>query len=124
LNERGELSTQSGAREIPLPIGSITLDIAEQEFVWAGHRLSNPLPASNYNVAGIRNRYRRPGIGAALSAAIGQRVVADATPAERFTPNLRVPTTLVVQIQSPRAGLLSGKLRAHGQLFSPDEGAT
>jgi pimeloyl-ACP methyl ester carboxylesterase len=124
LNERGELSAQSGVREIPIPIGSITLDLSEEEFVWAGHRLLGLVPVSNYTVEGIRNRYRRPGIGAALSARIGPALTADATPAERFIPGLRVPTTLVVQLEDPRAGLSSGKLRARARIFTPDEGWT
>jgi pimeloyl-ACP methyl ester carboxylesterase len=121
LNERGELSAQSGVREIPLPIGTITIDVPEAEFVWAGHRLASLVPASDYEVEGLRNRYRRPGIGAALFGKIGAQVSTDATPAERFIPGLRVPVTLVVRIESPRAGIASGSLRARGQLFTPDE---
>jgi pimeloyl-ACP methyl ester carboxylesterase len=35
-----------------------------------------------------------------------------------------VPTTLVVQLEDPRAGLSSGKLRARARIFTPDEGWT
>jgi pimeloyl-ACP methyl ester carboxylesterase len=121
LDERGELSAQSGSRELPLPIGSIRVDIPEAEFLWAGHRLRGLVPVSNYSVTGIRNRYRRPGVGAALSARIGPAITADATPAERFIPGLRVPTTLFVRVEDPRAGLVSGQLRARGEFYTPDE---
>ncbi len=121
LNERGEVLSQSGVRDLALPIGSITIDIPEAEFVWAGHRMRSLVPASEYTVKGLRNRYRRPGIGAPLSGTLGPQVSADATPAERFIPGLRVPVTLVVRIESPRAGLASGSLRGRAEIVSPDE---
>ena len=42
---------------------------------------------------GLRNRYRRPGIGAPLSARARGPGATDAVPAERFLPGMRVPAT-------------------------------
>jgi len=65
-----------GAYAIPmggtfrLPFGEITVTFNEADLVWADYRLKNFIPAADVEVRGLRNRYRTPGIGAALAGSI------------------------------------------------------
>ena len=51
---------------------------------------------------GLRNRYRRPGIGAPLSAQL-EPERGHARRRERFLPGLRVPATVFLRFEDPRA---------------------
>jgi pimeloyl-ACP methyl ester carboxylesterase len=104
------------------PIGTLELEFSEDEIYWAGHRLTDFVPAADYEVYGIRNRYRRPGIGAALSAQIGDVEKEGAVPAERFLPGIRVPATAFVRFYDIRSTLLTGELRGKIEIYTPDEG--
>jgi pimeloyl-ACP methyl ester carboxylesterase len=124
LDADGEVSARPGIREFPLPIGRLVVELSEDEMVWAGHRLISLVPAADLAVEGFRNRYRRPGIGAPLSAALGERLSDDAMPRERFMPGLRVPATMVARIDDPRAALASGDVRVRIEIYTPDEAGT
>jgi pimeloyl-ACP methyl ester carboxylesterase len=104
------------------PIGTLELEFSEDEIYWAGHLLTDFVPAADYEVYGIRNRYRRPGIGAALAAQVGEVEKEGATPVERFLPGVRVPATAFVRFFDIRNTLLTGKLRARIEIYTPDEG--
>lgn len=56
----------------PLPWGTLVLDLDETELDWAGYRLETFLPAADFDVRGLRNRYRWPGIGAPIVAGVGK----------------------------------------------------
>ena len=118
--EPGRIQFQLTTRKTP--IGTLELEFSEDEIYWAGHRLTDFVPAADYEVYGIRNRYRRPGIGAALSAQIGGVARADAVPAERFLPGIRVPATAFLRFHDIRSTLLTGKLRAKIEIYTLDEG--
>jgi pimeloyl-ACP methyl ester carboxylesterase len=117
--QQGEVMLRSAS--YPVPIGTVDVVLADDELLWAGHRLDDLVAAADLDVRGIRNRYRRPGIGAPLTAALGPEEGPDATPTERFIPGVRVPVTVVMRIERPRQALLEGRLRAHMELYSPDQ---
>jgi pimeloyl-ACP methyl ester carboxylesterase len=104
-----------------LPIGSVEIDFPPSERIWAGHLLEGWVPAADYDVDGLRNRYRRPGIGAPLSAEIGPNETEDAVPIERFPPGIRVPATAFLRFEEPRRKLKDGELRASVEIYTPDE---
>jgi pimeloyl-ACP methyl ester carboxylesterase len=124
LNDHGEVLADPGIREVELPIGRLTIELPEHELVWAGHRLTSLVPAADLAVEGFRNRYRRSGIGAPLSGELGEQVIDGAAPRERFLPGLRVPATMIARVDDPRAALVSGDIRAHIEIYTPDESAT
>jgi pimeloyl-ACP methyl ester carboxylesterase len=103
------------------PIGEVEVDVPEAELYWSGHRLYEFVAAADYDVRGIRNRYRLPGIGAPLSARIEEDMRGDGVPAERFVPGLRVSATAFLRFEDPRASLHSGKLRVRLEIYTPDE---
>lgn len=106
-----------------LPFGVLAVDLPDEELTWAGHQLRGFVAAADLEVHGIRNRYRRPGIGAPLSAGVGPELGPEATPTERFIPGIRVPATVVLRIDDPRRGLIEGHLNARAEIHTPD-GAT
>lgn len=121
-NDRGGIEFRAGRH--PLPIGSVEIALQEGETLWAGHQMSDFIAAADYEVKGIRNRYRRPGLGAPIAAALGAAVGPDATPSERFMPGFRVPVTAVLRIEDPRHALKQGRLMTRLELYTPDESAT
>jgi pimeloyl-ACP methyl ester carboxylesterase len=110
------------ARTRETPIGMLTLEFDPGEIVWAGHRLTDFAAAADYEVHGLRNRYRRPGVGAPLTAQIGETIADDAVPAERFLPGIRVPATGFVRFFDIRRSLTAGRLRGRIEIYTPDEG--
>jgi pimeloyl-ACP methyl ester carboxylesterase len=120
--KEGRIEFRARTRE--LPIGTLTLDFDPAEIVWAGHQLTDFAAAADYEVYGIRNRYRRPGIGAPLSAQIGESIAEDAVPAERFLPGIRVPATGFVRFFDIRRSLAAGDLHGRIEVYTPDEGLT
>ena len=71
-----------------LPFGELTVAFNERDLIWGGFRMKDFVPAADIEVRGLRNRYRTPGIGAALAASLEpleasrQTVHAYSTPAE------------------------------------------
>ena len=53
-----------------LPFGELTVEFNERDLIWSGFRMKDFIPAADLEVRGLRNRYRTPGIYAALSASI------------------------------------------------------
>lgn len=103
------------------PFGSVEIQVDEAELSWAGHRLEGLLAAADYEVLGLRNRYRRSGVGAPLSATLGAAYREDAAPAERFFPGMRVPATVFARFEDPRRALYEGRLRVRIEVYTPDE---
>jgi hypothetical protein len=56
----------SGAYE--LPFGNLDVTFDPDELVWGELRLTEFAPAAEFTVRGLRNRYRRPGLGAPLAS--------------------------------------------------------
>ena len=119
LGKPGGATLTGGRYEVP--IGTVDVEVPPAEKIWAGHRLEAFAPAADFEVEGLRNRYRRPGIGAPLSAVLGPGAAENAVPAERFVPGLRVPVTAFFRIEDPRRALREGQLRVRVELYTPDE---
>jgi hypothetical protein len=117
-----EITIQGG--RFPAPFGTVDVAFDDSELLWAGHRLGPFLPAADLAVRGLANRYRVPGLGAPLSAAVGPEVGTVPVEAERLLPGLRTPVTGVLRIDNPRAAILSGEVRGRLELFWPAEAMT
>lgn len=115
-----EVVFETGSFE--LPFGTVEIDLPPHELEWAGHRLTHFVAAADFSVSGLRNRYRRTGVGAALSAELLPEESFERI--ERFLPELRVPATLFVRFEEPREALATGELRATIEIYTPDESST
>ena len=89
-------------RTLVLPFGSFELRAAPEEFVWAGRRLEEFVPVAELEVRGLRNRYRRAGIGAPLAGRFAEEQGQDIPVEARWiAPRLRVPLAAFVRIETP-----------------------
>jgi pimeloyl-ACP methyl ester carboxylesterase len=107
-----------GGRQLKLPFGSLSLDDDPEEFNYGGNHLTNFVSLADLEVRGLRNTYRKAGVGAALSA----RVVPSAnSPASRWIPpNAKVPITAFVRFDDPRRAMSDGRLHGTVELYDDD----
>src|SRR5207244_5471741 len=112
-----------GAYAIPmggtfrLPFGELTVTSNEADLIWAGFRLKDFIPAADLEVRGLRNRYRTPGIGAALAASLEPLENTAGKLSSRIPPRLKIPVTAFLRLEDPRAALASGKLRGELEFY-------
>ena len=98
------------ARSVDLPFGTLELSRAPDGFHIGGSELKDFVSLADLKVHGLRNRYWRPGIGAAVVAK------ASATGDDRvdrwLPPRGKVLVTLVLRFEDPRQSMAAGTLRA------------
>jgi len=105
-----------------LPFGELTVSFNERDLIWGDFRMKDFVPAADLEVRGLRNRYRTPGIGAALAASIEPL---EASPQSmRIPPRLKIPVTAFLRLDNPRAALASGKLRGELEFYTQDSART
>ena len=108
-------------RTLALPFGSFELRAAPEEFVWAGRRLEEFVPVAELEVRGIRNRYRRNGIGAPLAGRFADEEGQDVPVEARWVaPQLRVPLAAFVRIGTPLKSLIRGDVVGELELHTAD----
>jgi pimeloyl-ACP methyl ester carboxylesterase len=122
IEERKLTGSWSGER-VQTPLGDLEIVFDRSELEWSGWQLGEFLPAAYLEVRGLRNRYRRPGIGAPLVASLASPAAgAGAEKLRAHIPRrLKVPVTAFLRIENARAALTSGSLLARLELFSEDE---
>lgn len=109
----GAVDLRSGV--YTLPFGQqLVVRVDEPSLHWAGYRLTDPLPVAEFEVEGLGARFRTPGIGAPLAAAMQPEP--DAPPS--FVPDgMRVPVTALLRIEQPRRQVvdpvIESTLRVH-----------
>jgi pimeloyl-ACP methyl ester carboxylesterase len=101
-----------GNGRVELPFGHLSVTAAPNLLVLNGAELYDLQPVAEIEVRGLRNRYRRMGIGAPLAAKT--RPLPGVVPVVPVPSIMRVPITAVVKIASPLESLRTGNL--HGQL--------
>ena len=122
--------SDEGAYAIPmggkfkLPFGELTVTFNERDLIWSGFRMKDFVPAADVEVRGLRNRYRTPGIGAALAASIEPLEGAAGKQSMRIPPRLKIPVTAFLRLDDPRAALASGKLHGKLEFYTPDSTRT
>ncbi len=99
----------------PLPFGQLDVAFDPAQLTWANWELSQFVPIAELDVKGLRNRYRRPGLGAPLAASIVPRVPDQS--GLQIPSNLKVPVTAFLRIENPRRQLISGQLDARLELY-------
>jgi hypothetical protein len=119
-----------GAYAIPmggtfkLPFGELTVIFNEADLIWAGYRLKDFTPAADFEVRGLRNRYRIPGVGAPLVASIEPIGAATSKQDAYIPPRTKIPVTAFLRLDDPRGALKSGKLSGNLEFFTPDSART
>jgi pimeloyl-ACP methyl ester carboxylesterase len=105
-------------RQLSLPFGSLSLGIEQEGFNYGEYHLTKFVSLADLQVRGLRNTYRRPGIGAALSARV------EATPgspgSKWIPPTAKVPMTAFVRLDNPRLAMSNGSLHGTVELYDED----
>lgn len=101
-----------------LPVGEIEVTFDESQLLWSERRLTEFVPVGEFEVWGLQNRYRYPGLGAPLAAS--------AVPLHQQTGfqvavRLKLPATALLRIPDARRLLLNpgaaDQLRASLELY-------
>ncbi len=101
-----------GNGQVELPFGRLSVTAAPNLLELNGAELYDLQPVAEIEVRGLRNRYRRMGIGAPLAAKT--RPLPGVVPVVPVPAIVRVPLTALVRIATPLESLRTGDL--HGQL--------
>jgi hypothetical protein len=118
LATKDGMEVDLSARQLRLPFGSLNLGVEPEGFNYAGNHLTNFVPLADLKVRGLRNTYRRPGIGAALSARVEPT---PGNPGSRWIPaNAKVPITAFVRFDDPRLAMSTGRLHGTVELYDED----
>lgn len=107
-----------------LPFGELDLTLEASGFLWGGFRLNRFIPVGEFDIRGLRNRYRQAGIGAPLAAEVEPLDSVTATDRNRIVPRTKVPVTAFVRIEAPRRGIAAGRLRGRLELYAADQATT
>jgi len=117
--DRGFVRIEPGAH--PLPFGVLDVAVDAATLTWAGVQLVDFVPAAELEVRGLRNRYRRPGLGAPLAASIALPPGASPPPGFEHIPDrLKVPVTAFLRIDQARASLRDATLHGTLALYPED----
>jgi pimeloyl-ACP methyl ester carboxylesterase len=100
---------------LPLPFGHFTPRPGPPPDL-GGYAIAKLQPVAELEVTGLRNRYRRPGIGAPLAATL-QPTEASAKQPVPITPDTHTPLTLVARLDAPLAEIRSGVVSGSIDLF-------
>jgi hypothetical protein len=112
----GRVELRSGAYELPFSRLDVTFD--QGQLLWGDLRLTEFAPAAELEVRGLRNRYRRPGVGAPLAAATS---AIDPMEGFQVAARQRVPVTALLRIDDARRALAEGQIHASLELYTPTD---
>jgi pimeloyl-ACP methyl ester carboxylesterase len=104
-----------------LPHSSLTISINPAEFDWGTYRLVHFKQAAELGVRGLRNRYRWPGIGAPLTAAVEPLAGVNNAAYSLVDPDIKVPITIFLRLENIEDGLKRGTVRGHLELHTTQD---
>jgi pimeloyl-ACP methyl ester carboxylesterase len=108
-----------------LPFGTLNLGVTDAALDWGGYRLEKFISTTTLETRGIRNRYRKPGLGASLAASLSPgKGLEEVAGARRIGPRMKVPVTLIMRVAEPRVSLAAGQVRGQLELHPAHEGST
>jgi pimeloyl-ACP methyl ester carboxylesterase len=117
FRDPGAKAVQVSAGTYELPFGTIALGFDQYELIWSSRTFVELVPVSEYQIHGLRNRYRQPGIGVSLAAKTES--LGEGTPADMLVDDrIRVPTTLVLRFEHPRQQILESALQGRLDLYA------
>jgi pimeloyl-ACP methyl ester carboxylesterase len=109
-------------RQLSLPFGSLSLTADPVGFSYGGNHLTHFVSLADLKVRGLRNVYRKAGIGAALSAR--GKAAANDQGSRWIFPAAKVPITAFVRFEDPRRAMGDGRLHGTVELYDEDRTTT
>lgn len=111
-----------GSARHALPFGALDVVVGPEATAWLGWQIEDPVPAADFRVRGLQNRYRRSGIGAPLAAGLSRPEGAALPPGAQHVPaRLRVPVTAFLRLDDVRAQIARGHVVGRLETYSEDE---
>ncbi|MGZ9243503.1 MAG: esterase/lipase family protein [Candidatus Binatia bacterium] len=107
-----------------LPFGELTVSFNEQDLIWTGFRLKDFVSAAELRVRGLRNRYREPGVGASLVAALEPIESSASAQYKRIPRGMKIPVSAFLRYDEARGELASGNLTGRLEVYNPDSART
>jgi pimeloyl-ACP methyl ester carboxylesterase len=107
----------------PLPFGELEVSMDPASLDWGDRRLVDFVPVAELKIRGMRNRYRRAGVGAPLAARAVPRAEADLEQS-LIAPRARVAATVLLRLDDVRQGIASGRVSGTLELYTADNGET
>jgi pimeloyl-ACP methyl ester carboxylesterase len=107
-----------------LPFGELVVHIDPDEFRWGPYRLNDFFAASAFDVRGLRNNYRWPGVGMALVATLKQAEGEQARDFARVPSSLKISAAAFLQLENVEDGLRNGLLEGRLALYTNQETAS
>jgi pimeloyl-ACP methyl ester carboxylesterase len=113
-------------RTLTLPFGQLELHGDAADLMWGGLRMKRFVSVSEFSIRGLRNQYRRPGIGVTLAAEVSQDGSGpEVEIARKYIPKrVKVPVTAFVRLENVTKGIADGRLRGRLELYPSDQGST
>lgn len=102
-----------------LPFGTLDLTTNPAEKEWYGYTLADFRPTARLSVRGIKNIYRRAGLGEPLAAV--PQLPANNQIAFSISDKLRIPVNLLLQISNPRQQIFTNHISGHLTLATIDK---
>ena len=104
-----------------VPFGELRIAVKPEEFMWGNFELVDFVQAAELDVRGLRNRYRWPGIGASLAAALRPRKGVDLPAFAKVPPGMKVPVTAFLRIDNIDEGMKTGTFKGNLELYNTGE---
>jgi pimeloyl-ACP methyl ester carboxylesterase len=99
-----------------LPFGELTVELDSKWLRWGDRRLVNFVPVAELEVRGLRERYRRTGIGAPL-AANTEALTPDVKLRDFVGRRTKVPVTAFLRLEDPRRSLAAGRMSGAVEIY-------
>ena len=115
----GRVVLESGTYRVPF--GELVVQIDPDEFRWGPYRLNDFFAASAFDVRGLRNNYRWPGVGIALVATLKQASGEQALEFARVPSSLKISTTAFLQLEDVEDGLRKGRIEGKLAIYMNQE---
>ena len=93
----------SARARVALPYGPLQLDVDPSGFKFGGYQLVHFTSLADFQVRGLRNRYRQRGIGAPLAASVAKS--GEERVDRWIAPRAKVPVTALLRFDDPRRGM-------------------
>ena len=113
-------------RTLELPFGRLELTANPEDRLWSGYRMTRFIAVGDFQVRGLRNRYRQSGLGAPLAAELEPAATGAAAERARrhIAPRTKVPVTAVVRLDDVSQGVATGQLKGRIELYPADRAHT
>mgnify|MGYP003362076405 FL=1 len=105
-----------------LPFATLDLSTTPEQKQWYGYTLTDFRPTARLSVRGIKNIYRRAGLGEPLAAV--PQPPANSQISFSITDKLRIPVNLFMEIPNPRQQIFTDHIHARLTLATIDQTTT